>query len=71
MPVQRYRTAAGDSNSVAGWLARITVDAGTGEIGAACNHCCFVYHQKLGVHQAAADAAVFGVVNQWNLRRFE
>ena len=55
----------------AGWLARIIMDAGTGEIGAACNHCFFVDHQKLVVHQAAAAGAVFGVVNQWNLRRFE
>ena len=57
--------------SEAAWLARITVDAGTGEIGAACNYSCFVDHQKLVFHQAAAAAAVFGVVSQWNLRRFE
>ena len=57
--------------AAAGRPARITVKARTGEIGAACNHCCLVDHQKLVVHQAAAAAAVFGVVNQWNVRRLE
>ena len=54
--------------AAAGWPASITVKAGTGEIGAARNHCCLIDHQKFVVHQAAAAAPVFGVVNQWNLR---
>ena len=46
-----------------GWPARIIVKARTGEIGAVCNHFCLVDHQRLVVLQAAAAAAVFGVVN--------
>ena len=57
--------------AAAGGPVRITVEAGTGEIGAACHHCCLVDYQKLVVHQAAAAAPVFGVVNQWNVCRLE
>ena len=57
--------------AAAGGPPCITVKTETGEIGAACNYCCLVDHEKFVVHQSAAAASVFGVFNQWNLSRFE
>ncbi len=44
--------------------ARITVESGTGEIGAAGDHAAVIDHHEFVVHQSTAAAAVLGVIQQ-------
>ena len=45
----------------------ITMDSGISEVGAASDHAFTIDDDKLVVHQSAALAAVFGVINPSNL----
>ena len=45
-------------------LTGITMEAGTGEVGAAGDHAAIVDHHEFVVHQSTATAAVLGVIQQ-------